>query len=102
MANRDTILVTGATGKQGGATLRHLAKQGGFQLRAITRNPDSDAAGRADRRDHSCIHLPVRMIATATATNTSRRLPATTPVVYRATKTPQSVLRTARRIERSR
>jgi uncharacterized protein YbjT (DUF2867 family) len=44
MANEKTILITGATGKQGGATLRHLAKRGGFKLRALTRKPDSDAA----------------------------------------------------------
>ena len=44
MANEKTILITGATGKQGGATLRHLAKRGGFKLRGMTRKPDSDAA----------------------------------------------------------
>jgi uncharacterized protein YbjT (DUF2867 family) len=44
MANEKTILITGATGKQGGATLRHLAKRGGFKLRALTRKPDGDAA----------------------------------------------------------
>jgi uncharacterized protein YbjT (DUF2867 family) len=44
MANDRIVLVTGATGKQGGATLRHLARQGGFRLRALTRKPDSDAA----------------------------------------------------------
>ena len=44
MANEKTILIIGATGKQGGATLRHLAKRGGFKLRAMTRKPDSDAA----------------------------------------------------------
>ncbi len=44
MANEKTILITGATGKQGGATLRHLAKRGGFKLRAMTRKLDSDAA----------------------------------------------------------
>jgi uncharacterized protein YbjT (DUF2867 family) len=38
------VLITGATGHQGGATLRHLAKRGGFKLRALTRKPDSDAA----------------------------------------------------------
>jgi len=38
------ILITGATGKQGGATLRHLAKRGGFKLRALTRKPEGDAA----------------------------------------------------------
>jgi uncharacterized protein YbjT (DUF2867 family) len=47
MANEKTILITGATGKQGGATLRHLAKKGGFKLRALTRKPDSDAAKAA-------------------------------------------------------
>lgn len=44
MANENVILVTGATGKQGGATIRHLASKGGFKLRAMTRKPDSDAA----------------------------------------------------------
>ncbi len=44
MANDKTILITGATGKQGGATLRHLARRGGFKLRALTRKPDGDAA----------------------------------------------------------
>ena len=29
---------------QGGPTLRHLAKRGGFKLRALTRKPDGDAA----------------------------------------------------------
>ncbi len=38
------VLITGATGKQGGATLRHLSKGGGFKLRALTRKPDGDAA----------------------------------------------------------
>jgi uncharacterized protein YbjT (DUF2867 family) len=41
------ILITCATGKQGGATLRHLAKRGGFKLRAMTRKPDSDGAKAA-------------------------------------------------------
>jgi uncharacterized protein YbjT (DUF2867 family) len=44
MANEKLILVTGATGKQGGAAIRHLAKRGGFKLRAMTRKPDGDAA----------------------------------------------------------
>jgi uncharacterized protein YbjT (DUF2867 family) len=44
MANEKIVLITGATGKQGGATLRHLAKQGGFKLRAMTRKPDGDPA----------------------------------------------------------
>ena len=44
MANDKLILVTGATGKQGGATLAHLARRGGFKLQGMTRNPSSDAA----------------------------------------------------------
>ena len=37
------ILVTGATGKQGGAAVRHLRDRG-FPVRALTRHPDSPAA----------------------------------------------------------
>ena len=40
MAAGKIVLVTGATGKQGGATLRHLAKRGGFKLRAATPMPE--------------------------------------------------------------
>ncbi len=45
MANlsKRTILVTGATGKQGGAVLRHLRKRG-FPVRALTRDPAKPAA----------------------------------------------------------
>ena len=43
MANEKTVLITGATGKQGGATARALGGKG-FALRAMTRNPESDAA----------------------------------------------------------
>lgn len=42
MAER-IILISGATGQQGGATTRALAGKG-FKIRALTRNPDSDAA----------------------------------------------------------
>lgn len=42
MADR-TVLITGATGQQGGAVLRHL-KDKGFNLRAMTRNPDGESA----------------------------------------------------------
>jgi uncharacterized protein YbjT (DUF2867 family) len=37
------IAISGATGQQGGATARALAGKG-FKIRALTRNPDSDAA----------------------------------------------------------
>lgn len=46
MANSNSdrlILVTGATGKQGGAALRALRERG-FSLRAMTRNPDKPGA----------------------------------------------------------
>jgi uncharacterized protein YbjT (DUF2867 family) len=43
MADKKTVLITGATGKQGGAVLRELAGED-FALRAMTRKPDSDAA----------------------------------------------------------
>jgi uncharacterized protein YbjT (DUF2867 family) len=51
-ANKNqTIVVTGATGKQGGAAFRHL-KQRGFTLRAMVRNPENpqarELAGRGD------------------------------------------------------
>lgn len=43
MASTRTILITGATGQQGGATLRNLLGKG-FDLRALTRKPESPAA----------------------------------------------------------
>ncbi|MBI4873557.1 MAG: NmrA/HSCARG family protein [Acidobacteria bacterium] len=44
MANKRTILVSGATGAQGGGVARHLLKSGKFDVRALTRNPNSDRA----------------------------------------------------------
>lgn len=44
-----TVLVTGATGRQGGAVARALLAAG-FQVRALTRNPASGAAGRLRAR----------------------------------------------------
>jgi uncharacterized protein YbjT (DUF2867 family) len=40
---KKTILVTGATGHQGGAVLRHLRERG-FAVRALTRDPDKPGA----------------------------------------------------------
>jgi len=40
---RKTILITGATGQQGGAVARHLSGKG-FNLRAMTRHPESERA----------------------------------------------------------
>src|ERR1035438_6437787 len=39
-----TILVTGATGQQGGAVARQLLKQPSFAVRALTRDPAKPAA----------------------------------------------------------
>ncbi len=41
--NRDVIVVTGATGNQGGAVARHLLS-GGFKVRAMTRKPQEEKA----------------------------------------------------------
>ena len=43
MAKQNVILITGATGKQGGAVLRHLQNTD-FTLRAMTRKPEGGAA----------------------------------------------------------
>ena len=43
MSSNKTILVTGITGKQGGAVARELKKKG-YQVRGLTRNPGSEAA----------------------------------------------------------
>jgi uncharacterized protein YbjT (DUF2867 family) len=40
------IAVSGATGRQGGAVIRHLLKSGGFRVRAISRNKNSPVAAR--------------------------------------------------------
>jgi uncharacterized protein YbjT (DUF2867 family) len=46
MPNAKSILISGVTGHQGGAIARVLAGQG-FELRGMTRKPDSDAAKAA-------------------------------------------------------
>ena len=38
-----TVLITGATGRQGGAVIRHMLPKG-WRLKALTRNPDSHGA----------------------------------------------------------
>ncbi|MEJ2007823.1 MAG: NmrA/HSCARG family protein [Acidobacteriota bacterium] len=44
MTDAKTILVTGATGAQGGGVVRHLLKGGKFKPRCLTRKPDSEKA----------------------------------------------------------
>lgn len=56
MSDTKTILVTGATGTQGGATLRHLLSHGGFELRAMTRKADSPAAQALAAKGVEIVH----------------------------------------------
>jgi uncharacterized protein YbjT (DUF2867 family) len=44
MNTRQTILVFGATGAQGGSVARNLIARGKFNVRALTRKPDSEGA----------------------------------------------------------
>jgi uncharacterized protein YbjT (DUF2867 family) len=44
-----TVLVTGATGRQGGAVIRHMLPKG-WKLRALTRNPDGHEAEALARK----------------------------------------------------
>jgi uncharacterized protein YbjT (DUF2867 family) len=44
MADKKTILVTGATGAQGGSVARFLLADGSFAVRCMTRNTNSDSA----------------------------------------------------------
>src|SRR4051812_37540822 len=45
MTSKPTVLVTGATGQQGGAVAQALLSRG-HRVKALTRKPDSDAARR--------------------------------------------------------
>jgi uncharacterized protein YbjT (DUF2867 family) len=49
MTDKNTILVTGATGNQGGAVARELLSRG-YPIRALTRNPQSSAANALARQ----------------------------------------------------
>lgn len=44
MESNQTILVTGATGNQGGAVARHLLQHRNFTVRAFVRDPNKPAA----------------------------------------------------------
>jgi uncharacterized protein YbjT (DUF2867 family) len=70
MSNLDkTVLVTGATGRQGGAVIRHMLPKG-WRLRALTRNPTNQAAQelarqgvevvQGDLEDQASLTTPIR------------------------------------------
>jgi len=44
MAEKKTVVVLGATGKQGGSVIRALLKEGKFRVRGITRDSSKDSA----------------------------------------------------------
>ena len=44
MSDKKTVLVTGATGQQGGAVANELLSGGRYRVRALTRKPDSEKA----------------------------------------------------------
>ena len=49
MTQDDLVVVTGATGRQGGAVARHLLADG-WRVRGVTRSPGSSAARELARR----------------------------------------------------
>ncbi len=56
MASTDkVVLVTGATGRQGGAVVRHMLPKG-WKLRALTRNTESHAAQSLARQGVELVH----------------------------------------------
>src|SRR6516225_4648530 len=56
MAKTDQIvLVAGATGRQGGAVIRHLLPKG-WKVRALTRSPKSAAAQKLQRQGIEVVH----------------------------------------------
>src|SRR5215470_11512189 len=46
--NKRKVLITGATGKQGGSAVRHMLGKG-WNLTALTRDPKSNRGGSASR-----------------------------------------------------
>ncbi|KZO94746.1 NAD(P)-binding protein [Calocera viscosa TUFC12733] len=49
------VLVTGATGKQGGSLVKALLEHGGFEIRALSRNVDSESAQALDAKGVSVV-----------------------------------------------
>lgn len=74
----DSIVVTGATGRQGGAVARPLAKAGA-QVRALVRDPSSPRARPLTQFDQditrALVQEPVRLRAADAELRTAVRLP---------------------------
>ena len=49
------VLISGATGRQGGAVIRHMLKKG-WNLRALTRDPGRKAAQELQRKGVEFVH----------------------------------------------
>ena len=93
MADVKIIAVTGATGSQGGGVVNVMKKTPGWKVRAVTRNPESDAAKKlaadgvevvaADWNDEASLAkafevslcLPCIFDSTRSDTDTHRRAP---------------------------
>ena len=50
MASKPIVVVTGATGQQGGGVVDALLDDGKWTVRAITRSPDSEKAKALSQR----------------------------------------------------
>src|SRR5262245_49855539 len=55
MVKKLTVVVVGATGKQGGAVVKNLLERG-HEVRAVTRNPDSAKAKELANRGVTLVH----------------------------------------------
>jgi len=56
MVESKNVLVTGATGKQGGAIVRELLAAGGYRVRAMTRKPQGEPANRLRELGSEVVH----------------------------------------------
>jgi NmrA-like family len=61
------ISVVGATGSQGGSVINALLKEGIYKIRAITRNPDSDAAKALTALGVEVVKADINDLASLTA-----------------------------------
>ncbi|KAF8496951.1 NmrA-like family domain-containing protein 1 [Gautieria morchelliformis] len=63
MSSKKIIVVTGATGAQGGSVARFLLNDGTYAVRAVTRNPDSPAAKELAAKGAEVIKADMRVLA---------------------------------------